>query len=314
MHQKIRTTKNLKKMKRSYLILLCAALLSVWGASAQQDPQYTQYMYNMNVMNPAYAGSKESLSIGLLYRNQWAGFEGAPTTYTFSAHSPVGEKTGLGVSAISDEYGPVKETNAYIDFSYTIGLGGATKLAFGVKAGATFQDVGLIDLDLSDSGDPAFSSNVDETYANFGAGFLLYADNYYIGFSVPNILETVHLDTEGVEYGSEQRHFFATAGYVFQLGENTKFKPSTLVKTAFGAPLSFDVNANFLFYDRFEIGASYRYEDAVSGLVSFRATDWVQLGFAYDYTISDIEEPSYEAFILFDIYFKEKTFRSPRYF
>ena len=301
-------------MKRTLIVICALFLFGAQFATAQQDPQYTQYMYNMNVMNPAYAGSKESLSIGLLYRNQWAGFDGAPTTYTFSAHSPIGEKTGLGVSAISDEYGPVKETNAYIDFSYTLGLGGATKLAFGVKAGATFQDVGLLDVAVMDPSDPAFSSNVNETYGNFGAGFLLYADNYYIGISVPNILETVHLDAEGHEYGSEQRHFFATAGYVFQLGENTKFKPSTMVKTAFGAPLSFDVNANFLFYDRFEIGASYRYEDAVSGLVSFRATDWVQIGFAYDYTISDIDEPSYEAFLLFDIYFKEKTFRSPRYF
>lgn len=294
--------------------MFTVCLLGFQEVSAQQDPQYTQYMYNMNVVNPAYAGSKESLSIGLLYRNQWAGFDGAPTTYTFSAHSPIGEKTGLGVSAISDEYGPVTETNAYVDFSYTIGLGGATKLAFGVKAGATFQDVGLMDLDVIDGSDPAFSSNVNETYGNFGAGLLLYTDNYYIGVSMPNILETVHLDAEGHEYGSEQRHFFATAGYVFQLSENTKFKPSTLVKTAIGAPLSFDINANFLFYDRFEIGASYRYEDAVSGLVSFRATDWVQIGFAYDYTISDIEEPSYEAFLLFDIYFKEKTFVSPRYF
>lgn len=301
-------------MRKIHIVLFALCLLGFQEATAQQNPQYTQYMYNMNVVNPAYAGSKENLEIGLLYRNQWAGFDGAPTTYTFSAHSPIGEKTGLGVSAISDEYGPVKETNAYIDFSYTIGLGNDTKLAFGVKAGATFQDIGLIDLDLQQSGDPAFSSNVDETYANFGAGFLLYDNNWYVGVSVPNILETVHLDADGREYGSEQRHFFATAGYVFQLSENTKFKPSTMVKTAIGAPLSFDINANFLFYDRFEIGASYRYEDAVSGLVSFRATDWVQIGFAYDYTISDIEEPSYEAFLLFDIHFKEKTFVSPRYF
>lgn len=301
-------------MKKIHLVLFTLCLLGFQGVEAQQNPQYTQYMYNMNVVNPAYAGSKESLSIGLLYRNQWAGFDGAPTTFTFSAHSPIGEKTGLGVSAISDEYGPVKETNAFVDFSYTIGMGNDTKLAFGVKAGATFQDIGLIDLDLQQGGDPAFQSNVDETYANFGAGFLLYRHNWYIGVSVPNILETVHLDTEGREFGSEQRHFFATAGYVFQLGENTKFKPSTMVKTSFGAPLSFDINANFLFYERFEIGASYRYEDAISGLVSFRATDWVQLGFAYDYTISDIEEPSYEAFVLFDIHFKEKVYRSPRYF
>ena len=301
-------------MKRTFIAICALFLFGGYVANAQQDPQYTQYMYNMNVMNPAYAGSKENLSIGLLYRNQWAGFDDAPTTFTFSAHSPIGEKTGLGLSAISDQNGPVTETNAYVDFSYTIGLGGANKLAFGVKAGATFFDVGLLDLDVIDGSDPAFSSNVNETFANFGAGFLFYGDNYYLGVSVPNILETVHLDADGREYGSEKRHFFATAGYVFQLGQNLKFKPSALVKTAFEAPVSFDINANFLFYERFEIGASYRYEDAVSGLVSFRATDWVQLGFAYDHTISDIDEPSYEAFVLFNIHFKEKAFRSPRYF
>lgn len=301
-------------MKRTLIAICALFLFGAHFASAQQDPQYTQYMYNMNVVNPAYAGSKESLSIGLLYRNQWAGFEDAPTTFTFAAHSPIGEKTGLGLSAISDQNGPVTETSAFVDFSYTIGVGGANKLAFGVKAGASFFDVGLLDVAVMDPSDPAFSSNVNETFANFGAGLLLYGDNYYLGVSVPNILETVHLDADGREYGSEQRHFFATAGYVFQLGENTKFKPSTMVKTAFGAPVSFDINANFLFYERFEIGASYRYEDAISGLVSFRATDWVQLGFAYDYTISDIDEPSYEAFVLFNIHFKEKAFRSPRYF
>lgn len=296
-------------MRKTILALAAASLLATVDASAQQDPQYTQYMYNMNVVNPAYAGSKESLSIGLLYRNQWNGFEGAPKTFTFSAHSPIGDKTGLGVSAIKDEVGPVEETNAYVDFSYSLDVGEASKLAFGIKAGATFQNVGLLDLDLQDPGvDPAFSSNVDETYANIGAGVFFYSDNYYVGLSVPNMLESVHLDAEGVEYGTEERHFFATAGYVFQVGENTKLKPSALLKTSFGSPMSFDVNLNAQFYERFEIGASYRYEDAVSGLVGLRIADWVKVGFAYDHTLSDIDEPSYEAFVLFDIYFKEKNF------
>jgi len=129
-------------------------------------------------------------------------------------------------------------------------------------------------------------------------------------------LQSTHLDADpdGREYGNEEMHYFATAGYVFQLSENTKFKPSTLVKSSFNSPISFDVNANFLFYDRFEIGASYRYEDAVSGLASVRATDWVQFGFAYDHSISDINQPSYEAFVIFDIFFNKKTYLSPRYF
>jgi len=289
-------------------------MLISFDVSAQQDPQYTQYMYNMNVVNPAYAGSRESLSIGLLYRDQWSGFQGAPRTFSLSVHSPVGEKTGLGISAISDEAGPVTETNAYADFSYTLNLGGDHKLAFGVKAGATFHDVGLIDLDLQQGDDLAFSSNINETYLNFGAGFLYYTDNYYIGVSVPNMLNATHLDIDGRQFGSEEQHYFLTAGYVFQVTDNLKFKPSTLVKSSFESPLSFDVNANFLFYDRFEIGASYRLDDAVSGLVGVRATDWMQIGFAYDYTLTDIEDPSYEAFVLFDLVFEKKAYRSPRYF
>ncbi|MBB4119724.1 type IX secretion system PorP/SprF family membrane protein [Mesonia hippocampi] len=304
-------------MKRLYIFLAFFLLITVAKTNAQQDPQYTQYMYNMQVVNPAYAGSKEHMEVGLLYRKQWSGFTGAPETFTFSAHSPIGEKTGLGLSAISDQIGPVKETNVYADFSYTIGLGGEHKLAFGVKAGATFHDVGLFsDFDgkLQQNGDDAFSEDINNTYANFGAGFLYYTNKYYVGLSVPNMLKTVHLDYNGIEYGNEETHFFATAGYVFDLSQNTKFKPSTLVKGSFDSPLSFDVNANFLFYDRFEIGASYRFDDAVSGLVSVRATDWIQVGFAYDHTVSDIKDPSYEAFVLFDIIFNKKTYLSPRYF
>ncbi|GGZ65041.1 MULTISPECIES: PorP/SprF family type IX secretion system membrane protein [Mesonia] len=303
-------------MKKLYVLLCAFFIISSIKSYAQQDPQYTQYMYNMNVVNPAYAGSKESLNIGLLYRDQWSGFEGAPRTFTFSAHSPVGEKTGLGLSAISDENGPVQETNVYADFSYTLDFGKSRKLAFGIKAGATFHDVGLTGLDLQNQDDVAFAQNINDTYPNIGAGFLYYTDNWYVGVSVPNLLQSTHLDADpdGREFGNEEMHYFATAGYVFQLTENTKFKPSTLVKSSFESPLSFDVNANFLFYDRFEIGASYRYEDAVSGLASVRATDWVQFGFAYDHSISDIDQPSYEAFVIFDIFFNKKTYLSPRYF
>lgn len=272
-------------------------------------------MYNMNVVNPAYAGSKEHLNIGLLYRDQWSGFDGAPRTFTFSAHSPVGENTGLGLSAISDEAGPIKETNVYADFSYTLRFANNHNLAFGIKAGATFHDVNLMDLELQNDGDNAFSENINNTYPNVGAGFLYYTDNWYAGFSVPNMLKSTHLDAgDDRKYGNEDTHFFATAGYVFQVSDNLKFKPSTLVKSAFDAPISFDVNANFLFYERFEIGASYRFEDAVSGLVGVRPTDWVQVGFAYDHTTSDIDKPSYEAFVIFDVFFSRKTYRSPRYF
>lgn len=300
-------------MKKFYIIIVLLIATQVYG---QQDPQYTQYMYNMNVINPAYAGSRENLSFGLLYRSQWAGLDGAPKTGTFFGHLPVGEKVGLGLSIISDEVGPIKETNAYADFSYTLNLGGAHKLAFGVKAGATFHDIGLAGLALIDPNDPFFQ-NINTTTPNIGAGFFYYTDNYYLAASVPNILNSVHLDANGNKLGSEESHYFVTGGYVFQLSENTKLKPSFLVKSSFDAPTSFDVNLNALFFEKLEIGGSYRLDDSFSGLINFAVTPTVRIGYAYDAVTSDIKEyapASHEFMLLFDLNFPRKVSRSPRFF
>ena len=283
----------------------------------QQDPQYTQYMYNMNVINPAYAGSKENLSFGLLYRTQWSGIDGAPKTGTFFGHLPVGEKVGLGLSIISDEHGPVKETNAYADFSYTLRLGGEHRLAFGLKAGATFHDIGVAGIDVVDPNDPFFSQNINSTTPNIGAGFFYYTDNYYLAGSVPNILNSVHLDANGNQLGSEATHYFLTGGYVFELSPNAKLKPSFLVKSSFDAPTSFDINANMLFYEKFEIGASYRLDDSFSGLINFAITPSLRIGYAYDSVTSDIKRyapASHEFMLLFDLNFPKNVSRSPRYF
>ncbi len=300
-------------MKKLYIIILLLAAVEMHG---QQDPQYTQYMYNMNVINPAYAGSRENLSFGLLYRTQWVGIDGAPKTGTFFGHLPVGEKVGLGLSVISDEIGPVKETNAYADFSYTLQLGGPHRLAFGIKAGATFHDRGLGDLDLIDAGDPFFN-NVTGVTPNVGAGVFYYTDHYYLAFSVPNILSSVKLDANGTEYGTEVSHYFLTGGYVFQVSPNTKLKPSFMVKSAFEAPTSFDVNLNALFFEKFEIGASYRLDDSFSGLINFAITPSLRIGYAYDAVQSDIKRyapSSHEFMLLFDLNFPRNVSRSPRYF
>ena len=304
-------------MKKLTLLVLLLVVLCAEVSSAQQDPQYTQYMYNMNVVNPAYAGSKESLSLTALYRNQWTGFEDAPVTFTFSAHSPISDKIGLGLSAIKDELGPISETNVFADFSYTLQLGAATKLALGLKGGVTFHDVGLVDLSLQDPGDPFFSQDINNTYPNIGAGAFLYGDKFYLGLSVPNLLKSVHLDENGVKYGSETNHFFGTAGYVFQISDNFKLKPSVMVKSAFDAPLSYDGNLNALFYEKFELGASYRLDDSFSGLVGFQVTPNIRIGYAYDSVTSEIKtvaDASHEVILTFDLFFKKRTLRSPRYF
>jgi len=300
------------------LVILLLTMLFALQMNAQQDPQYTQYMYNMNIINPAYTGSTEVLAVGALYRSQWVGLDGGPETFTFNIHSPIGKQVGLGLSVISDQIGPVKETNAYVDFSYTIPVGTVTKLAFGIKGGFTFHDIGLADVNTTDPNDPFFENNINETTPNIGAGVYFYKPNkYYISASVPNILNGVHLDTNGTKIGSETEHFFAAAGYVFDLSENFKLKPHALLKYATDAPLSYDINANVFMYDLVEIGVGYRLQDSFSGMINFQVYDNLRIGYAYDAIRSDLNivtNSSHEIFINFDLNFSSKVSRSPRYF
>ena len=289
---------------------------------AQQDPMYTQYMYNMNVVNPAYAGSRGTLSIGMLGRTQWTAVDGGPKTVTFDAHAPVGRKVGMGLSMIADEVRPAKEQNIYADFSYTITTSLEGRLAFGLKAGVTLLDVNLLDVVLpqtQNSDDPLFDENINKAFPNFGAGVYYYNEKFYVGLSVPNILKSEHIDDENVNtVASEEAHFFLTSGYVFNLSSTLKFKPSVMFRGVTGAPLSIDINANFLMYERFEVGASYRVQDAVSLLFNFGVTRAFRVGYAYDYTISDFSNSmtggSHELFLLYDIDFTKKNLKSPRFF
>lgn len=306
-------------MRKIYLgLLLTLGLLS--EVSAQQDPHYTQYMYNMSVMNPAYAGSKENLSMGLLHRRQWIELEDAPTTSTLFGHSPVGKNVGLGLSVVSDKIGPVEENNVYGDFSYTLKLGGEHKLALGLKAGLTLHNVALnsrIASTLPDPTDGVFGADVSNSYFNFGTGAFYYTNKYYLGLSVPNMMRAKHLDFEGRSYGSETSHYFFTGGYVFDINENVKFKPFFMAKSSFEAPASWDVSTNFMFKDKFEIGGTYRLDDSFGAMVNYAITPSLKIGYAYDHIVSDLKvttPSSHEVILLFDVNFSKKVSRSPRYF
>jgi type IX secretion system PorP/SprF family membrane protein len=304
-------------MKKLLLIGLVSAFCGIGISHAQQDPQYTQYMYNQNIINPAYAGTNDLLTVTSLYRQQWSGVNGAPETFTLSGSSPVGENVGVGLSFISDQIGPVKEQNIYGDFSYRLKVGKTTTLALGLKAGVTFHDVSLNTVQTIDPSDPLFSNALNENYLNLGAGAFFYSDNYYVGLSVPNMLNSTHLDENGLKFGNEVQHYFFTGGYVFDLSESVLFKPHFLVKGAFEAPTSFDLNANFLFNRRVELGVSYRYEDSFSGLIGFYLTEKIRMGYAYDRVVSDISissNSSHEVFISFDLAFPRKVMQSPRFF
>lgn len=295
------------------IILILVSFCWISELFGQQDAQYTQYMYNMNVLNPAYAGSKGVPSLGLIGRSQWVGLDGAPNTFTVAYHSPVGRAVGLGMSVIHDEIGPVAEDNVFVDFSYTIFTSDIGRLAFGLKAGITFLDVD--ELNTLDP-DP-LNVPIHQTSPNFGAGAFYYTDKYYVGLSVPNILETRHLEKDGgtVSSASEKQHIFATAGYVFNLSSTLKFKPSTMIKATSGSPVSVDLSANFLFNDNMELGLSYRFDDSISGLIGFNVSKDFRLGYAYDFTTSrfgDFNQGTHEVFLLFDFY--RKNLKSPRFF
>jgi type IX secretion system PorP/SprF family membrane protein len=300
------------------LIFIFFAVIIAKQVSAQQDPQYTQYMYNMNIINPAYAGISEGLSVGALYRSQWVGLDGGPETFTFNIHSPVGKQLALGLSVISDKIGPAEETNAYVDASYTIPTGMETRLAFGIKGGFTFYNVGLIDLTVANDFDPNFEENTNETSPNIGAGIYFYKPNkYYISVSVPNILNGVSLDYSGKKIDYDTEHLFASVGYVIDLSENFKLKPHAFLKYEFDAPISYDINANLFMYDFVEVGVGYRLDDSFSGMVNFMVTEDLRIGYAYDAINSGLQlvaPSSHEVFINFDFNFSSKVSRSPRYF
>ncbi len=308
-------------MKKIYTLVASLFLLGTINVNAQQDPQYTQYMYNMSIVNPAYAGSKDAVSMGALYRKQWAGFDGAPSTGTLFINSRVGKKVGVGLSFINDKIGPVTENNVYGDFSYTLDLGGVHKLALGLKAGLTFHSADYFSQIGNgytiDPDDPAFGADSKKTFFNTGLGAYYYTDKYYIGLSVPNMIEEYYLSFDGKDYGQRKMHMFLTGGYVFDLDSDWKFKPSTMIKYAANSPVSFDLSANFLYANKFEVGATYRLDDAVGAMVNYRVTPQLRVGYAYDYVTSDINKVakgSHEFMILYDIFLSKKVSSSSRYF
>ena len=306
-------------MKR--IIIISILLLAVDFVNAQQLPQFTQYMYNTIAVNPAYAGSRDALSIVGMNRNQWAGFDGGPETQTLSIHSPLrNEKVGLGLSFINDQLGYEKVTYIYGDFSYTIQASETVDLSFGLKAGATsykLSDELLSDPDvLSDN---YFNEKLDRWNVNFGAGALLHSDRWYFGLSLPKIIN--HDRNNDSEYAALERvHYYALGGYVFDLSESVKFKPSFLFKYTKAAPISTDVTANFLFNEKFWLGGSYRVngeQAAFGAFADFQVTNQFRVGYAYEIPTGEIRpytSGSHEILLMYEFKFFKKKQKSPRYF
>lgn len=319
-------------MKKAYLLINIFALLffGLEVGLAQQDAQYTQYMYNTISVNPAYAGSRGVMSITGLHRSQWVGLDGAPRTQTLTLNTPMGEenRVGLGVSVVNDEIGPTNETYFDIDFSYTIPTSDRGKLSFGLKAGGHLLDVDFQRLTQFDINDPNFQNNIENKFSpNVGVGIYYHSDKFYLGFSAPNLLETDHFD-EGATVGNsdsstfvaeERINYYLISGYVFDLSDTVKFKPAVLSKLVFGTPLQVDVSANFLLYDRLTLGAAYRWSAAVSAMAGFQVSDSMMIGFAYDRETTELgrtefNDGSYEVMLRFELFRKYNRMLTPRFF
>lgn len=308
-----------KFLKKTFSLLTLSLFIGVsLPCFSQQDAQYTNYMYNTSTINPAYAGTREALSLFGLHRSQWVGLDGAPVTSSFTTHTPIGlSNIGLGFSFVNDQIGPSVENNIAIDFAYRISMGLNT-LSFGIKGSANLLNIDYRKLDIYDISDPKFQNNVDNQFSpNVGAGVYWYSNNHYIGLSVPNFLETKHYNDNFSSLAKERMHYYLIGGYVFNLNDNLKFKPAFLTKVVQGAPLQLDVTTNFMFYDKFTIGGSYRWDAAVSILTGFQLTEKFFIGYSYDTEstrLSNYNSGSHEIFLRFELLHKQEKIYAPRFF
>jgi type IX secretion system PorP/SprF family membrane protein len=313
----------MKKMRSLFLVVF--GILSCSLSWAQQDAQYTQYMYNTMVINPAYAGSRGVFSINALHRSQWVGLDGAPTTQTINLHSPVSERVGIGLSIVNDEIGNGTNKDTYFDgvFSYTIPAGDNGKMSFGLNAGGHFLDVDFTKLQNYRPELVNGITNIDRKFSpNIGAGVYYHTEKYYLGLSVPNFLETEHFDNsgEGSSYlATERLHFYLITGYVYELNDRTKLKPAILLKGVRGAPLQADVSLSFLFNEKFTLGAAYRWDAALSAMLGFQLSDQLALGLAYDKETTELgatqfNDGSFELFVRYELKTRHKRILTPRFF
>lgn len=297
------------------LFLLVASL-----SHGQQDPMFTQYMFNTLSINPAYAGYSEVVEANLIHRSQWVDFDGAPRTQSLTIHGPLRkEKLGLGGTVLNDKSGPSSQVGLFLDASYKI-IMDKSSIAFGLKGGLNFYKADLTSLSPLDATDPIFQTDiVNKPLANFGFGMFWSSEKWYVTASLPKLLNNELIDEEipSFEMNEERRHLFFGGGMVFEINNYVKFKPTFLAKVVDGAPPTADFTANFLFYDKFWTGAMFRTGDAVGMIFQYEINKKLRLGYSYDYIISDLSSysgASHEVMIGVDLGKPPKGEKSPRYF
>lgn len=308
--------------KVAFLVL---GIVSFSEIFAQQQPLSTMHMWNQLIINPAYAGSRDAFSASAIWREQWVGLEGSPSTQVLSLHTPLpSDKIGLGLTVENDKIGPSNNTAVWGDFAYRLQTGEKGILSFGLRAGFGIYQASLRDLENIDANDPVFNQNVESNFMpNFGFGAYYYGERGYVGLSTPSLLEN-ELNSGSNPTGKakdlDKRHFNLMAGYVFNLSQDSAgvmFKPSTIIRVVEGAPVSFDVSANFLIKQKLWLGAAYRYQDAMAAIISFHFTDHLQAGYSYDFGTSKLRSyhsGSHEIMLTYDFFKQEIRTRHPRYF
>lgn len=311
----------MKKLKQLTLVL--ALTLGGFALNAQQDAMYTHYMNNTLVANPGYAGSRDALTVTGLHRSQWVDFKGAPITQTLTLHTPLKNKhIGVGLSVLNDKIGPINNTSIYGDFAYILQVSPKAKLALGLSAGMNILQASLQGIKLDEQTDAAFQDNINSHVTpNFGFGAYYYRDRFYVGLSIPNLLENNYAvqHTGNTLVGKEKRHYFFIAGTMLKLAENLSFKPTTYVKVTPGAPIEADLTASFILMKKLLVGAMFRTGDAFGALVGLDLTDQFHIGYSYDWSYGlqnfKYHQGSHEILLRYDfIFFDKKRIRSPRYF
>lgn len=309
----------MKRITSIYTVLIWGLLLLIGHpVQAQQDSQYTQYMYNHMSVNPGYAGSRGSLSILGLYRNQWVGLEGAPETLDFSLHSPLGiSGLGAGAEFYHDKIGPSIQSEIAGSVSYAIPVNDrGLKLSFGLRGGISLLSVDPNRLTIYDPND--YDLRLDNFSAPvFGAGVFLYRENWYVGLSTPNMLKTEYYDDVQVSTATSKAHFYLTGGYVFNISDQLDLKPAAMVKAVSGAPLSVDVSLNARMFEHLILGAAYRWDAAWSALAGFQISNHLMIGYAYDWDTTSLghyNDGSHEVFLRFELGTRLKPKVNPRFF
>ena len=290
----------------------CAHLLA-----AQQQPEYTQYMYNTMLINPAYAGSSGPFEASLLHRSQWVGIEGAPKTQSFGMHGKLGKSVGLGLNALNDRIGPSSQFAVNAAFAYHLVTGKETRLALGLNAGLDVLNVNWSKGKYYGPNDVILNDNINEVRPLMGAGAYFYGDKWYVGLSAPNLLALNSYDPGEEVVFQRRNHYYFMGGYVFGLSDQLLLKPAILATVVEGAPISLDISANFLFMEKFSFGVAHRITDSVSALVGLQLAKSFFVGYAYDYSVSKLNkynDGSHEIILKYALSHKNDKARSPRFF